>query len=100
MNGKVRLFNSNDKLLAVGLYRQGQPHGPFWIYSYDHEQFAQVHFQYGNLVAEKTLLVDHEAEWAHMGSLVNNSFLVNAKKVDLDWMTEYNCLQVMHIPQI
>ena len=35
-----------------------------------------------------------------MGSLVNNSFLVNAKKVDLDWMTEYNCLQVMRIPQI
>jgi hypothetical protein len=35
-----------------------------------------------------------------MGSLVNNSFLENAKKVDLDWMAEYNCLQVMRIPQI
>ena len=42
MNGKVRLFNSNDRLLAVGLYRQGQAHGPFWIYSYDQDQFAQV----------------------------------------------------------
>ena len=35
-----------------------------------------------------------------MGSLVNNSFLENAKKVALDWMAEYNCLQVMRIPQI
>ena len=43
INGKVRLFNSEEKLLGVGLYRQGLPHGPFWIYSYNQNKFAQVY---------------------------------------------------------
>ena len=43
INGKVRLFNNEEKLLGVGLYRQGLPHGPFWIYSYNQNEFAQVY---------------------------------------------------------
>ena len=42
INGKVRFFNKKDKLMAVGLYEKGLPNGPFWIYSYHQDQFAQV----------------------------------------------------------
>ena len=43
INGKVRLFNSEEKLLGVGIYRQGLPHGPFLVYSYNQNEFAQVY---------------------------------------------------------
>lgn len=104
IHGKVRIFTTkghtaqNPTLLAVGLYNQGQPHGPFWVYS--KEQFIQIHFENGQLRGENTILVDWEAEWAMMGTLVNNSKLEDAHKIDLDWVGEYNCLQVMRIPKI
>ena len=42
----------------------------------------KVHFQHGRIVPENTLLVDFESEHGgHMGSLVNNSFLANARLI-------------------
>ena len=103
INGKVRIFRtdnkrgSSEKLAAVGLYTNGQPHGPFWVLSPNQEQFMQVHFNEGKLVPENTLLVDFEAEWAILGTLVNGSHLLNPLKIELDWVGEYNCMQVLRI---
>lgn len=105
INGKVRIFRtdnkrgSSEKLAAVGLYTNGQPHGPFWVLSPNQEQFMQVHFNEGKLVPENTLLVDFEAEWAILGTLVNGSHLLNPLKIELDWVGEYNCMQVLRIPK-
>ena len=59
----------------------------------------QVHFNEGKIVPENTLLVDFEAEWAILGTLVNGSHLLNPLKIELDWVGEYNCMQVLRIPK-
>ena len=61
--------------------------------------FIQVHFNEGKIVPENTLLVDFEAEWAILGTLVNGSHLLNPLKIELDWVGEYNCMQVLRIPK-
>ena len=102
INGKVRIFSTagrKESLLAVGLYQNGLPHGPFWVLSPQQDQYMQVHFNEGKLVAEGTLLVDFEAEWAILGTLKNGSHLLNPMKIELDWVGEYNCMQVLRIPK-
>ena len=102
INGKVRIFRNEkrgEKLSAVGLFQNGQPHGPFWILSPDQDQYMQVHFNEGRIVPENTLLLDFEAEWAILGTLVNGSHLLNPLKIELDWVGEYNCMQVLRIPK-
>ena len=102
INGKVRIFQSasrQESLLAVGLYKNGLPHGPFWILSPKQDQYMQVHFREGKLVPENTLILDFEAEWAILGTLVNGSHLLNPTKIELDWVGEYNCMQVLRIPK-
>ena len=46
-NGKTYLFDRFKRLKAIGLYRNGLPHGPFWI---KHEkQYCFVNFHKGKL---------------------------------------------------
>ena len=97
INGKARLFDKHDDILAVGLYEGGRPHGPWWIYARSTEQYIFVHFDNGALVEENVVLVDFEAEWGLKGRLVNNTYLEDAQKIDLDWVSDYKCLQVKHL---
>ena len=88
-----------DTIQAIGLYKNGLPDGPFWIFTGKKDQFVQVHFKQGELIKENTILIDFESEWALMGNLVNRTYLSNAKKIDLDWVGEYHCLTVIRIPE-
>ena len=51
------------------------------------------------MVKEHTVMVDDEADWAWMGTLINGSRLVNATKIDVDWVGEYNCMNILRIPK-
>ena len=47
LNGKTYLFDKFKRLKALGLYRNGLPHGPYWI---KHEkQYCFANFKQGNL---------------------------------------------------
>ena len=47
LNGKSYMFDRFKRVRAVGLYKNGLPHGPFWI---KHEQqFCFANFHKGNL---------------------------------------------------
>ena len=47
IEGKIQLYDRQKKLRAIGFYKNGLPNGPFWIF--DDLQFAQVHFEKGNI---------------------------------------------------
>ena len=42
VDGKVRHFNSDGQLQFVGVYRQGLPHGPVWIFPWIFEEEGAV----------------------------------------------------------
>jgi hypothetical protein len=89
-----------DKCFTEGTFINGRPHGPFWVYSPDQEQVVLVHFDQGHLVPDNVVLLDHDAEWAMMGKLVNDSYLEDVRKIDVDWIGEYKCLTVLRLPKI
>ena len=47
IKGKVLLYDKWGKLQALGLYDDGFPNGPFWIFYYD--QIGFIHFKQGHL---------------------------------------------------
>ena len=96
IHGKVRLFAKHDELQGIGLYEDGLPHGPFW-FAYE-KHYVQVHFDKGRVVADNVIMVEHENEWAMIGKLVNQTYLVDARKIDIDWIGDYKCMQVIRIP--
>ena len=96
IHGKVRLFAKHDELQGTGLYENGLPHGPFW-FVYE-KQYVQVHFDKGRVVEDNVIMVDHENEWAMIGKLVNNTYLIDVRNIDIDWIGDYKCLQVIRVP--
>ena len=79
INGKVRLFTDKNKLLGVGLYQQGLPHGPFWIYSYHQEQFAQVRIDIGSSINDVN---PREENFVNMGVTL---FIDNPITITIWW---------------
>ena len=64
IHGKVRHFDEKDRLFYVGLYQNGKPDGPFWLYYPDTEdpkldQYAFVEFNKGEIVTQNVALMKH-----------------------------------------
>ena len=65
IHGKVRHFDEKDRLIYVGLYQNGKPHGPFWFYYPDTEdpkldQIGYLEFEHGEIITKKVALMKYE----------------------------------------
>ena len=56
-----------------------------------------VHFNHGNLVRDKTIVIDTHAKYAMIGTL-HKTHLVEAEMVDLEKIAEYHCMPVLKLP--
>ena len=45
LHGKAYVYDSHKKLKAIGYFKDGSPHGPFWIIN--ENQFALINFENG-----------------------------------------------------
>ena len=54
LNGKAYLFDRFKRVRAIGLYKNGLPHGPFWIKN--EQQYCFVNFHNGKLGSKRLLL--------------------------------------------
>ena len=67
ISGIVHIYNRHDQLQAMGLYKEGLPHGPWWAFG-DLGQFVQVHFNKGHVVKENVIYANYEDESAMIGN--------------------------------
>ena len=67
ISGIVHIFNLHKQLQAIGLYKEGLPHGPWWAFG-DLGQFVQVHFNKGQIVKENVIYANSGDESAMIGN--------------------------------
>ena len=67
ISGIVRIYNIHKQLQAVGLYKEGLPHGPWWAFGAS-GQFVQVHFDKGNIVKENVIYANLEDKSVMIGN--------------------------------
>ena len=96
IQGKVYLFAKHDELQGIGVYENGLPHGPFWFMYEEHYVF--VHFIRGHIYEENVLVTNHGSEWAMLGRVLNNTYLVDARNIKIGWIGNYKCMPVIRIP--
>ena len=80
----------------IGNYENGWPHGPFWIGNAFQKNYTFLHFNQGNLIAQKAVLLNVGSNTGIMGNLVNGSILDQAQNTPINWFGEYKCLKGMH----
>ena len=76
LDGVVKLYTENYILMAIGMYENGVPHGPFWVVPWiPGSQYMFLHFVQGQLIPANTVVLDTQSRFAMMGTLVNGSIL-------------------------
>ena len=102
LEGKVFIYSDNSNLMAVGMYQDGVPHGPFWIMPWivtSSSQYMFLHFFRGQLIPDNTVLFDVRSRFAMMGTLVNGSILDQAQLVEVDQVGLYrDIIPVIKLP--
>lgn len=95
LEGKVRQFTSDGRLIFVGLYANGRPHGPAWMISnnLDEEGAVLAHYSQGKL--DSSVKVVHLGRTkARIGILNNQTYLLESQKLHIDKSGDIQCVKV------
>ena len=91
--GLVRGFDRNKVFEMVGNFRNGFPHGPFWIGNVFQNNYTFMHFNNGKIINENVVLLNVNSNTGVMGNFANGSLLEQAHETPINWFGDYNCMK-------
>ncbi len=95
LEGKVKQYSLDGHLSFVGIYENGRPHGPAWLIPSVLEDEGAVLAHYLNGKIDQTVGVVHLGQKnARIGMLVNQTYLEDSKKLDIEKVGEIRCVKV------